>query len=242
MCSSISELIEAKKKEFGSEELVELVLERTLNQQDLSICKLIVDNNIRLLDKTLHDNETTLQDINQSYEDKGFDVLLFAIKSKVTLDMIKYIVETTPYEEINYGKVKNKDKFSVPLFAAIGNNDFEVADYLIDKGARLDYEFRSQPWNLDSEYVLKPSNLRYCGMEDQSTFGLSYNNYIQANIVSYLQEFDCLNQQNKNYLEKKGITVKVNKDIEARKKQEEKEIEEKRERLIKKYFKKTSHH
>lgn len=55
-------------------------------------------------------------------------------------------------------------------------------------------------------------------MEDRDLFDLDYYYYIQADIVSYLRDFDCLNHQNKKYLERKGIPVNVNIEEEARKK------------------------
>lgn len=112
MFSDFNEFIEEQIKKFGSEELFEVFMKGTLSQKNLAICKLIVNNNITLLTKYFHDTETTLQSLNEPFkydnlegklrDDMGFDVLIFAIKSKVPLEMIKYIVETTPYKNLNY--------------------------------------------------------------------------------------------------------------------------------------------
>ncbi|ORX88194.1 hypothetical protein BCR32DRAFT_273742 [Anaeromyces robustus] len=197
---------------------------------------LIERGNTDLLHKYIKDKNISLKSLNSTIEfdnygclrsDMGFDILIYAIERKAPYDMIRYIVETTPYTDLDYGKVKNKDEFCVPLFTAIGNNDFKVADYLISKGADIHYEFRSDPWNIGSEYNENPSKLSYCSIVDEN-FELDYEYYIRADVVNYLLDYNRLNHENKKYLIKKGVRVNIDIDELAREKQ--REIEERQRR------------
>ncbi|ORX51531.1 hypothetical protein BCR36DRAFT_351434 [Piromyces finnis] len=70
-----------------------------------------------------------------------FDILIYAIKNNAFLDIIKYIIEKTPYTELNYGVKEHHKSFKIPLFEAIAKNNFKIADLLIEKGADLNYEY-----------------------------------------------------------------------------------------------------
>ncbi|ORX81584.1 hypothetical protein BCR32DRAFT_293177 [Anaeromyces robustus] len=210
-------------------ELYDLVLNGNLTNEENNVFRLITDDNVSELDKYLGRNNISLKQINSSGDKTGFDVLILALKTKASLDMIKYIVNKTPYKDLNYGLVKDKNNFEVPLFIAIANNDFQVADYLISKGASLEYNFKSEPWNTGTDYVNinKSNNLPYYSMEGQG-LDLDYYYNINANLLDYLREYKRLNKHNKKYIENKGLRVDIN--------LHEKKADDYRERLIKKYM------
>ncbi|ORX35199.1 hypothetical protein BCR36DRAFT_588525 [Piromyces finnis] len=162
-----------------------------------------------------------------------FDILIYAIKNNAFLDIIKYIIEKTPYTELNYGVKEHHKSFKIPLFEAIAKNNFKIADLLIEKGADLNYEYYRSWCKVDDiwDYVF-----RYCGRTDQDT-ELDYYHYVNADVFNYLREFDCLNNENYKYLEKKGLSLEIsyNQYLDDKRKEIE-EREKRRIDLINKYF------
>jgi len=199
---------------YGGKELFQLV-HGTYNStpERYQVCQLIKNGDTRILDLYVTSNKIVLKDFNfdesellynpYSGMDYSFDLLIFAIENKASLDMIKYIVERTPYNNFNYGIRSNKYKFRVPLFHAIANNDFKVADYLISKGADLQYEFRCTVGKVDDPWSC--GGLKYCGYTEEDT-ELDWYLYIGANVINYIREIKKVNEENLKYLEKHGFS------------------------------------
>jgi len=121
-----------------------------------------------------------------------------------SLDMIKYKVEKTPYENLNYGIKLNKYKIRVPLFHALAKNEFKVADYLISQGADLDYVY---------EYSL--------------------GKMIFMDVLGYLRELKSVNGENLKYLEDHGFSISSSKKEEMIREANRDEHKEFIERLMK---------
>lgn len=74
------------------------------------------------------------------------EILIEAIENNASLEIVKFIYDKRIDKNLNYIDNRNSYSEKVPLFIAIGKNNFEVADFLIKKGAKLDY-------NIDHHYI-----------------------------------------------------------------------------------------
>ncbi|ORY65688.1 ankyrin [Neocallimastix californiae] len=96
-----------------------------------TIGQLILNGQLKKLKQYVKDNTILLRRINTD----EFDLLIFAIDSISSLDMIRYIIDECQYESLNYGNTIN----DIPLFNALKRNKFKMADLLIERGADLHY-------------------------------------------------------------------------------------------------------
>jgi len=71
--------------------------------------------------------------IGKRLKNKSFDILIFAIESKVSLKCIKPILNE--YENVNFEIKGNK----IPLFLAIKNEQYALADLLLQHNADINY-------------------------------------------------------------------------------------------------------
>jgi hypothetical protein len=103
-----------------------------------------------------------------------FDLLIYAIENTPDnqngLIMILYLIVFAKYHNFNYF-IKDGDSFKTPLTAAVGNNKFLSAEFLIDNGAEIDYKF------VDPE-----------------------NNNISYNCLNYYYDNNKLNKENLKYI------------------------------------------
>ena len=220
-----------KKKELKKpKNLKKLLFNMMFNStpQQRYICNIIVKNDLSLLRRSIEENQISLNAINDDvHMDRlvnsilssestvltrnssfnEFDLLIFAIKCNVSLSLIKYIVEKTPYTDFNYGRMENKNNFDVPLFIALANNRFDIADYLRQGGAKLDYEFCSPEFQVDEDYR---GYLEYCGYIEPGLFDGNSYYHIKADVYRYWSEFYCINEQNVTYLVKNGYFIDYN--------------------------------
>ena len=241
--SFIDELVNS----YGGEELFHLV-RGTLNTtgEKYQVCKLIKEGDVRILHWYVTNNKVVLKDFNFDesnfyfntlYNDKdyAFDLLVFAIDCKAPLDIIKYIVDRTPYKNLNYGIKLNMYKFRVPLFHALVKNEFKVADYLISKGANLDYVYKCPVGKVDDPW--STGRLRYCAITDEED-DLNWYLSIRANVLNYLREFKSVNEENLKYLEDHGYSFSPSRKEEMIREANRDEQKEFTERLMKSILKK----
>jgi len=166
-----------------------------------NVCRLIVNNDLSLLDKFSKEHQISLCEINDNFlidklvksilsesfglserdNFKEFDLLIFVIKCNISLPLIEYIVEKTPYIELNYGRMENKNNFDVPLFNALANNRFDISDYLKQKGTSLNYKFFSHQFQVDEDYS---GHLNFCGYMERELFDY-YNYYYHIEVDLY---------------------------------------------------------
>ncbi|OUM57994.1 hypothetical protein PIROE2DRAFT_16857 [Piromyces sp. E2] len=244
--TSFSSFIQNIVNQYGGEELFQLV-QGTLytTPEKYQVCRLIKEGNTQILHSFVTNNKISLKDLNfnesrrfynsfYSEMDYSFDLLVFAIECKAPLDTIKYIVEQTPYNNLNYGIKSNIYKFRVPLFHAIVNNDFKVANYLINKGANLKYEYECPICKVDEPCDY--GRLRYCGITDEN-MELDWILSIKANVVNYIREFKSVNEENLKYLEYHGFSFKPSEKEEMIREANRDERKELAEMLRKTYLK-----
>lgn len=104
-------------------------------------------------------NKETIKKFNEiGY---NFDLLIFAIENNFSIDMIEFIITNFSYKTLNYGIEKNshirRPKCNTPLLMALIKNNFEIANYLLDHGASINYQVNTIKF-LKS---LNPKNLIY---------------------------------------------------------------------------------
>eukprot|EP00833_Pecoramyces_ruminatium_P003145 jgi/Orpsp1_1/1177177/evm.model.c7180000060466.2 len=104
-------------------------------------------------------NKETIKKFNEiGY---NFDLLIFAIENNFSIDMIEFIITNFSYKTLNYGIEKNshirRPKCNTPLLTALIKNNFEIANYLLDHGASINYQVNTIKF-LKS---LNPKNLIY---------------------------------------------------------------------------------
>ncbi|KAG4082731.1 hypothetical protein H8356DRAFT_1752817, partial [Neocallimastix lanati (nom. inval.)] len=117
------------------------------------IKEIINNNEIKELTYSILNKDTIFKDLCNS----KYYYLIFAIESNCSIEMIKLLL---PYfSNLNY-----EYKKKTPLFIAIENHKFDIADLLLKMGAKINY------MNNNKEYImfylynkkkLNKSNLKY---------------------------------------------------------------------------------
>ncbi|ORX87447.1 ankyrin [Anaeromyces robustus] len=121
-----------------------------------NILKIINKNNISLLRKYVTENNISLI----SFNNENFDILIYSIEKKASIEIIKFIINQCKYETFNYYVTEN-DKDKVPLYSAIAKNNFIIADFLIKKNADINYFTPNIIIYLYNTFSLNPKNLNY---------------------------------------------------------------------------------
>jgi len=96
----------------------------------------------------------------------NFDLLIYSIENNYPFETIKYIINNFNYKSFDYG-LEGKDIYfysKTPLFEAISKENFELADFLLDKGATLNKVNTIK--FLMSEGSLKPNVIIYLFLKD----------------------------------------------------------------------------
>jgi len=130
----------------------------TINDLRNNIIDLIKNNNVADLINYVEVNCVFLQALNNN----EFDILIFSIESCDSLDIIQYILSQCQYEVLNYSFYCDSDYsqyypepvgqdicyrgYKVPLFSAIAKKKFRIADFLMEKGADINYRLNILNW------------------------------------------------------------------------------------------------
>eukprot|EP00833_Pecoramyces_ruminatium_P016995 jgi/Orpsp1_1/1191027/evm.model.d7180000082991.1 len=104
----------------------------TVEEQRENLIEIIKKNNVNEFETYFKENGVVLNDINKS----NFDILMYAIESNASVDIIKFIISQSQYKTFNY-VINEHNKQKVPLISAILNNNFETADLLIKHRANI---------------------------------------------------------------------------------------------------------
>eukprot|EP00833_Pecoramyces_ruminatium_P010173 jgi/Orpsp1_1/1184205/evm.model.c7180000088502.1 len=115
-----------------------LVADKILNSNNDSFIQFIDENDIHL------------KELNTF----NFDLLIYSILHKAPNDKIKLLINSYySCDSFNYGievefyvstskKITYTTHYITPLFAAITNNNFEIAEILLEKGAKINWEMK----------------------------------------------------------------------------------------------------
>ncbi|OUM63959.1 hypothetical protein PIROE2DRAFT_9421 [Piromyces sp. E2] len=150
----------------------------------------------------------------------GFDVLIYGIEQGVSENMLNYIIQNASYRNFNYVFIENDRSFKVPLFTAIRNNNFALADRFIELGANINYIIQCDVDTIHDEsahifppllgnYIFSNDHFKYY---DEKVRGkeedfIMFHLIINGNIIHYLCEENDLNEQNLTYIVNKGFNT-----------------------------------
>ena len=169
------------------------------------ICEIIKNGNINDLEIFINKYNVSLH----QYTNNSFDILIYAIKNNVSIDMIKYIIEKAPYKNLNYTIKEDNNSIGTPLFLSLAQNKFEIADLLIENGADINMTLRCDIDKIKEEEVYLVENpYKYYDVNvNRDCFTHDYSRAIYSNIIQYLCEVDSLTQQNIEYIKKHGFEI-----------------------------------
>lgn len=135
----------------------------SLKDQRLKIREILCNNDLNELKNYIKKNKIELKNINNS----NYDILIYAIEENVSLNILKYIINQTQYENLNYVKhfyYKNNHPpdVKVPLYIAVSKCNFEIADFLLKNKANINSNYDDGIINhLINHHYLNISNLKY---------------------------------------------------------------------------------
>jgi len=170
---------------------------KTIEEKRKDIIQLIIqDAKKKLQNKMKNEGHNIVVDDIQEYleinrvklkelNNENFDVLIYAIENHVSLELVEFIIRNANYPTLNYtfsatecfenyfseelDLYVNDNTIRVPLFSAICEHQFKIANLLIEKGASITYK------NLDNQNVLDY---------------LYYNDYISNKTLKYILRKD----------------------------------------------------
>lgn len=186
-------------------------------QKMLAIMNPITNEDISELERLMKKYNFSLKSVNLNDKRCGFDLLIYGIERKVSDKMLNYIIDKAFYKNFNYLFIENDRTFKVPLFSAIQNNNFSLADHFIELGANINYIINC---NVDTipekqsyfypallgNYILNNDHFKYY---DEKVINeenkIMFNLIVSGNIIHYLCEEDSLNEQNLTYIINNGF-------------------------------------
>ena len=137
-------------------------------------------------EKFLIDNNIVINELN-TYD---FDILIYAIENNASDELIKYIIDQ--YKTLNYSIENKNDEFYcktiTPLTAAIDQEKYNIVDYLLEKGAKINY---NNNYSIIDEIDLSIEKIQYIFSNNYNVSTENDNNkYIQKIINKYLNDYD----------------------------------------------------
>ncbi|KAL6622108.1 ankyrin, partial [Neocallimastix sp. 'constans'] len=121
------------------------------------IISIIKRNKITELKNYINENKINLNQFNS----KNFDILIIAIESNSSLEIIEFIIKQGQYKNLNYYIAEDFLKYKYPFFTALENNNFEIADFLLKNKADVNFYRRDVVNHLNSKKLLNNKNLKY---------------------------------------------------------------------------------
>jgi len=171
------------------------------------ICEIIKSGNKQKLEEFINKYNVVLL----HYTEDNFDILVYSIKNSVPLEMIEFIIEKAPYKFFDYTIKEDNGLVCTPLFAAIAQNSFMIADLLIKKGANINMTLNCAIGTVQEEevYLQQNSSYKYYDVNvNRDCFTHEYSRVIYSNVIQYLCEANAINSQNIEYLKEHGFNKK----------------------------------
>jgi len=145
------------------------------------IIELINNNNVNKLQQYIQDNGIEIKQFNNNFT----DILITSIENGVSIEMVEFIINHGKYKTMNY-IIHGSPEYirKTPLSSAIKNNNFELADYLIDYGAEINYI----PYDI-LKIILGKQNYKYFLRKGIHITTNLINNLIKDNLNYFLEQF-----------------------------------------------------
>jgi len=105
--------------------------------------RLLQNNDISGMKSFFQKNNLTILDIRDYTKEIVPDVLVTAVEQNCSIEMIEYIIEEGVYLDLDYEVDFEEKGFKSPLFTAIKNEFFNIADVLIKHGADINGEIQN---------------------------------------------------------------------------------------------------
>ncbi|ORX42831.1 hypothetical protein BCR36DRAFT_586975 [Piromyces finnis] len=175
------------------------------NKGKTLICEIIKNGKINELENFINKYNVSLH----SYSSNGFDILIYTIKNSDSVEMINFIIEKTPYKNLNYTVKDNNNTIGTPLFLSLAQNKFKIADLLMENGADINMTLCCNLDKIREEDVYLTQNpyKYYDVIANRDCFTHDYSREIYSNIIQYLCEVDSLTQQNLEYIKNHGFEI-----------------------------------
>jgi len=122
----------------------------------VEILEYIENDNLFELKNYVSNYDIDLKDINN----ENFDLLINTIEKNVSIKIIQYILHHCEYETLNYIIKENNHEYT-PLLTALSENKFEIADFLIENKADINYPSHNVIEYLKTNNNLNKNNLKY---------------------------------------------------------------------------------
>ncbi|OUM56282.1 hypothetical protein PIROE2DRAFT_19177 [Piromyces sp. E2] len=105
--------------------------------------QLLQNNDVSEIKKFLQNNDLTVLDIRDYTKEIVPDVLVTAVEQNCSTEMIEYIIEEGVYLDLDYEVDFEEKGYKSPLFTAIKNEFYNIADVLIAHGADINGEIQN---------------------------------------------------------------------------------------------------
>lgn len=135
----------------------EIIENNEYNEYEIIINEIkhiIINNNIIELNNYLYKNNIQSEDYNNFNE-----ILIFCIENGISINLIQIILSRRKNKNLNiHITIDNEEK--VPLFVAIGHNQFDISDVLIENNADINYCYEMNNHTYDIiDYLLKTNRI-----------------------------------------------------------------------------------
>jgi len=149
----------------------------------------IKTNDINGLSDYVNTNNFKLNSLNVPSK---FDILIDSIENDASFQMIQYIMEQCQYETLNYWILNEDIGRKSPLLSSLFKNNFTLANYLLKKGADINYElcYFDIIYYLDGNNKLNKYNLRYIlrnGYDIATIEPYYICNFIEHNQINFIK-------------------------------------------------------
>jgi len=126
----------------------------TNKEKKETLIKLIKNNDFVGFKNYVNKNKIQLSDFNDK-QCCHHDLLMFAMSHKASFKLIKFIVQECHYEnEFDYvAYVDMDERYGTPLFTSLLHNDYRLFNFLIEKGANINFYDENDILNINRPHI-----------------------------------------------------------------------------------------